>query len=84
MSYPLSSDEKGLKIIPELMEKEKMYYCIHNEKVLLVFKDAQEFLNCYEIEEKEIVESVKKCNNPDEIEKEIENYISKEKSQTLK
>jgi hypothetical protein len=78
MSYPLSPDEKGVKIIPELMEKEKMYYCLHNEKILLVFKDEQEFLNCYEIEEQEIVENVKKCKDSDEIEKVIESYLSKQ------
>ena len=78
MDYPLSSDEKGLKIIPELMEKEKMYYCLHNEKVLLVFKDSQEFLNCYEIEEEELVFAVKKCTTPEGIEKEIETYLEKQ------
>ncbi|HET8720155.1 MAG TPA: hypothetical protein VFM64_04080 [Candidatus Nitrosotenuis sp.] len=78
MDYPLASEEKGLKIVPELMEKEKMYYCIHNEKVLMVFKDSQEFLNCYEIEEEEVVNAVKKCTTPGDIEKEIENYISKQ------
>ena len=84
MSYPLVPDEKGVKIIPELMEKEKMYYCLQNEKVILVFKDDQEFLNCYEIEEKEIVDSIKKCNNPDEIERTIQDYLGQSKSQTLK
>lgn len=78
MSYPLSSDENGIKIIPQLMEPERMYYCLHNDRVLLVFKDEQQFLNCYEIEEKEIVEDIKKCKNTDEIEKTIENYISKQ------
>ena len=78
VAYPLSVDENGVKMKPENMEKEKMYYCVHNEKVVLVYKDDQEFLNCYEIEEKDLVESVKTCSNPDDIEKIIENYIQKE------
>lgn len=78
MSYPLSVDENGVKMKPENMEKEKMYYCLHNEKLVLVYKDDQEFLNCYEIEEKDLVESVKTCSNPDDIEKIIESYIQKE------
>jgi hypothetical protein len=82
MSYPLVPDEKGVKIIPELMEKEKMYYCLHNEKIMLVYKDEQEFLNCYEIEEKELVDSVKKCQNPDEIEKTIQDYLEQSKHET--
>ena len=77
MPYPLTSDESGIKIKPEYMEKEKIYYCLHNSKVLLVFKDEQEFLNCYEIEEPEIVESVKKCGGPDQIENVLEEYIAK-------
>jgi hypothetical protein len=84
VSYPLVPDQNGVKIIPELMEKEKMYYCVQNEKILLVFKDEQEFLNCYEIEEQEIVQNVKQCKNPEEIEKTMEEYLAKIKSQTLK
>jgi hypothetical protein len=84
VSYPLAPDQNGVKIIPELMEKEKMYYCVQGEKILLVFKDEQEFLNCYEIDEKEMVESVKQCKNPEEIEKTIEEYLAKLKHQTLK
>lgn len=77
VTYPVSSDEAGIKIKPEYMEKEKMYYCIHGNKVLMVFKDDQDFLNCYEVEEPEIVQSVLN-KNPDEIEKIIEDYISKQ------
>ncbi len=82
MKYPLSSEQNGVKIIPELMEPEKMYYCLHNQKILLVFKDEHDFLNCYEIEEKEIVESVKNSQNPEDIEKVIENYLKNTKSET--
>ena len=58
MVSPISVDENGIKLKPEIMEKEKLYHCIFNDKVFLVFKDEQEFLNCYEIEEKEIVDKV--------------------------
>ena len=58
MASPISADENGIKLKPEIMEKEKLYHCIFNDKVFLVFKDEQEFLNCYEIEEKEIVDKV--------------------------
>ena len=58
MGSPISADENGIKLKPEIMEKEKLYHCIFNDKVFLVFKDEQEFLNCYEIEEKEIVDKV--------------------------
>jgi RecA-family ATPase len=77
MGYPLVPDEKGIKIIAQEMEPEKMYYCYHNNKVMLVYKDEQEFLNCYEIEEEDIVSIVKQCKNPDEIEKAIQDYLAK-------
>ncbi|MEM4391986.1 MAG: hypothetical protein QXG67_04290 [Candidatus Nitrosotenuis sp.] len=78
MAYPVSSTDDGIKIKPELMEKEKMYYCFHNNKLLLVYKDEQDFLNCYEIEEPEIVSRVTGQTNHDEIEKLIDEYLSKQ------
>ena len=65
MVNPISVDENGIKLKPEIMEKEKLYHCIFNEKVFLVFKDEQEFLSCYEIEEKEIVNKVMSSETQD-------------------
>jgi len=50
MHYPIVAEKDGVKIAPEHMEKEKFYHCIFNDNVLLIFKDEQEFLHCYEIE----------------------------------
>jgi len=82
--YPISAEDDGIKIKPEYMEKEKMYYCLYGQKVLLVFKDEQEFLNCYEIEDADIVKSVKDCSAPEEIEKVIDDYVSKNKISNIK
>lgn len=78
MDYPVTVDEKGVKFIPEKMEKEKLYHCIFKEKVLLIYKDSQDILNCYEIEEKELVEKIKNCSEKDEIEKILEDYVERE------
>ncbi len=78
MSYPLTSEKDGIKMKPELMEIDKLYHCIFQDKVMLVFKDNMEMLHCYEIEEKELVDKVKTCSNPDDIEKIFEDYIKKE------
>ena len=75
MSYPVSTGPDGIKIQPEKMEKEKLYHCIFNDKVLLVYKDEEDFLNCYEIEEQDLVEKVKANSNQDEIEKVLEEYL---------
>ena len=78
MDYPITVNEDGIKIKPEKMENEKLYHCIFKKKVLLVFKDSQDFLNCYEIEEEELVNEIKNCKNSEEIEKIFENYIGQE------
>ena len=53
MVYPISVDVNGVKIKPEQMEKEKLYYCIFKNKILIFYKDDQDILNCYEIEEED-------------------------------
>jgi len=77
MDYPITVESEGVKIKPELMEIEKLYYCVFQEKVLLFFKDQGELLNCYEIEEKEIVETVKSSSTED-IENTLQKFIDKE------
>jgi len=81
MDYPLTANEDGVNIKPENMEREHLYHCLFKNKVILLFKDSQDFLNCYEIEEKGLVEQIKKCNNDDELEKLFEDYL---KEQDLK
>ena len=75
MAYPVSSDDSGINIKPELMEKEKLYHYVFKDKVLLLFKDSQDFLNCYEIEEEELVNQVKNSKTDEEVEKIFEKYI---------
>ena len=62
MDSAIEVNDEGVKVNPEIMENEKFYHCIFEDKVILVFKDHQEFLNCFEIEEKEIVEKIKSSN----------------------
>jgi len=75
MDYPVSADENGVNLKPEKMEKEKLYHCIFKNKVFLIFKDSQDVLNCYEIEEEDLVKQIQKCTNDDELEKLFECYI---------
>jgi hypothetical protein len=73
--YPVSPGDDGIKIQPENMEKEKLYHCIFKNKVLLFYKDVQDVLNCFEIEEEDLVQKIKALNNKDEVEKFLEEYI---------
>ena len=75
MDYPVTADENGVKLKPEKMEKEKLNHCIFKNKAFLVFKDSQDVLNCYEIEEEELVEQIRKSTNDDNLEKLLEGYI---------
>ena len=75
MEYPLSVDENGVNLKFEKMEKEKLYYCIFKNKVMLIFKDFQDVLNCYEIEETDLVEQIKKIDNDNDLEKLFEDYL---------
>ena len=77
MDYPIASDDNGIKIKPEKMEKEKLYHCVFEDKILLVFKDSQDVLNCYEIEEENLVNKVKNSKNYD-VEKIFEEYIQQQ------
>jgi len=78
MKDVITATDNGVNLKPEIMEKEKLYHCIFKDKVILVFKDHQEFLNCFEIEDEEIVKQIK-SSNVENIESILENYIEKEK-----
>lgn len=73
--YPVSTGDDGIKIQPEKMEKEKLYHCVFQDKVLLFYKDVQDVLNCYEIEEKDLVQKIKAISNKEEVEKFLEEYV---------
>ena len=76
MEYPISVNKDGINIKPEIMENEHLYHCIFQNKVLLVYKDSQDFLNCYEIEEEILVEKIKSTENDEQVEKILEDYIN--------
>jgi len=77
MSYPLSSEKDGIKIQPDKMQSETLYHCVFQNKVMLVYKDHNEILNCYEIDDAEIVLKVK-TSSEENIENILEKYIEKE------
>jgi len=75
VDYPVSADENGVNLKPEKMEKEKLYHCIFKNKAFLIFKDSQDMLNCYEIEQEDLVEQIRKCDNDNELEQLFEDYL---------
>ena len=77
MSDEISVNDDGVKFKPEIMEKEKLYHCMFKNKIILVFKDQQDFLNCFEIEDPEIVNKIKSSDGGD-VNLILEDYIEKE------
>jgi len=78
VDYPVITDNDGIKIKPEQMIQERLYHCVFKNKVLLLYKDSQDFLNCYEIEEKDLVNQIKSSKNDEEVEKILEDYLKPE------
>jgi len=76
MTNPIIVNNDGVNFKPELMEKEKLYHCIFNNKIILAYKDHQDFLNCYEIEEPDLVKKIKSDSNQN-IDAILEEYIEK-------
>ena len=77
MSYPLTAEKDGIKIRPDKMQPEILYHCLYQNKIMLVYKDQNEILYCYEIDDNEIVCKVKESDGSS-IEKILEEYIEKE------
>ena len=80
VDYPVSADENGVNLRPEMMERERLYHCIFKGKAILIFKDSQDVLNCYEIEEPGLVEQIRGCHDADCLEKILEAYTSSQTS----
>lgn len=57
--------ENKIKLNPELMIIEKLYPIIFENSIFLFYKDENELINCYEINDKSIIE--KALTNPDKI-----------------
>ncbi|TVP39818.1 hypothetical protein [Candidatus Nitrosocosmicus arcticus] len=57
--------ENKIKLNPELMIIEKLYPIIFENSIFLFYKDENELINCYEINDKSIIE--KAVTNPDKI-----------------
>lgn len=64
--YPVSVNDEGIKINAESMETERLYHCVFEKKVYLFYKDETELLNCYEIEDPDVVKEI--SENPANLE----------------
>jgi hypothetical protein len=66
MDYPVITESDGIKLKPEKMDVEKLYHCIFEGKVFLFYKDEEQMLHCYEVEDPTVVKEI--IENPANIE----------------
>jgi hypothetical protein len=66
LEYPLAVEPDGIKLKPEKMDIDQLYHCIFDDKVFLFYKDEQEILHCYEVEDPAAVKEI--SSNPSDIE----------------
>ena len=66
MEYPVIVEKDGIKIKPESMIVDKMYYCIYDNKVYIFYKDEENLTHCYEVDDVKVVQEI--VDNPDDLE----------------
>ena len=63
---PVIVEKDGIKIKPENMLVDKMYYCIYDNKVYIFYKDEENLTHCYEVDDPVVVQEI--IDNPDKLE----------------
>jgi hypothetical protein len=66
LEYPLKIEHGSIKIKPENMIADQLYHCIFEDKVFLFYKDEEEILHCYEVEDQSATNEI--AENPSDIE----------------
>jgi hypothetical protein len=66
LEYPVIVEKDGIKIDPEKMIADKMYYCIYDNKVYIFYKDEENLTHCYEVDDQTVVQEI--VENPNNLE----------------
>jgi hypothetical protein len=67
LENPVIIEGEGIKLKPERMTIGQLYHCIYEGKVFLFFKDEEELLHCYEVQDQVAVKEI--LANPADIER---------------
>jgi hypothetical protein len=79
VSDPISLGDDGIVLKLEEMHVEELYHCIFDGIVYLFYKDSQNFLHCYEIGDKQVVNEIEE--HPDDFMEIIKKYSTDIRSQ---
>ncbi|HEX6646278.1 MAG TPA: hypothetical protein VF047_03785 [Nitrososphaeraceae archaeon] len=80
MENPVIITDNGIKLNPDKMVKEELYYCIYEDHVFLFFKDKEDILYCYEISDIDTINKIKQT--PDNI-NEILNKLANDQTANI-
>jgi len=69
---PVTVNSDGVKLKPEKMIINQLYHCIFENKVFLFYKDEDELLHCYEVEDPNAVKEI--SANPADLESILTKY----------
>ena len=72
MDYPIIVQSDGIKLQPEKMMIDQLYHCIFEDKIFLFYKDEEELLHCYEVENLTATKEI--LDNPADIENILKRY----------
>ena len=72
MDYPIIVQSDGIKLQPEKMMIDQLYHCIFEDKIFLFYKDEEELLHCYEVENLSATKEI--LDNPADIENILKRY----------
>ena len=70
--YPVVIENDGIKLKTEKMVAEQLYHCVYQNKVFLFYKDEQDLLHCYEVEDPRAVKEI--AENPSQLEDILKKY----------
>ncbi|HEY7734454.1 MAG TPA: hypothetical protein VIB07_06645 [Nitrososphaera sp.] len=70
--YPVVIEKDGIKLKTEKMVTEQLYHCVYQNKVFLFYKDEQDLLHCYEVEDPNAVKEI--TENPSQLENILKKY----------
>ena len=70
--YPVAAGQDGIKLKTEKMIADRLYHCVYDNKVFLFYKDEDDLLHCYEVENPGAVREI--SANPSELESILKKY----------
>ncbi len=76
LEYPVTVHSDGIILKPEKMIINRLYHCIFEDKVFLFYKDEEELLHCYEVENPAAVKEI--SANPSDVESILKKYSHNE------